>query len=560
MPHRSAVHSLVLVVLGVVGCGDDAPPPAGGVSTHVGDWRDDVIYQVLVDRFDNADPDNDVVDGVQTIPGDLRRHQGGDWRGVTRRLDYIRRLGGTALWISPVVDNVQRTDAEDGYHGYWARDFTRPNPRYGTMEDLRELVDEAHARDMRVIVDVVVNHAGRVFAYDLDGDGDIDDGELEPPYSVDGPHEAPLIWITDPPRMFQGTEAVPLMARDFHRRGFGDLSDPRQKELGDFPTGLRDLATTEPEVIDRLVDTWVWWVEQTDVDGFRLDAVPHVEEAFWPVFSQRLRERLAALGKRRFLLLGEVFTSSPEVLGRYLVDDALDAVFDFPLKWGVIDGYVLEGRAPAEVAVAALRDQRAFYPERPQPMGVELTAWEARVAFADSHDTWRLRAELDDPLAAELAMTVVFTVDAIPTIYYGTEQQLDGDVHHEHRERLWPTGFSEDTRMFAHLSRLAELRRRHPALRVGSLEVVYASDFGGRDAEPDAGLLAWEREHGGDRVLVAMNNHASQTSTAVIPTGFVNNARLEDVLWRTVPAVTVSEDRTVTLRLPPRSAVVLVGR
>ena len=549
-----------LLSLAVVGCGPDEPGDPAAVSTHASDWRDEVIYQLLVDRFDDADPSNDTVDGVSVEPGDLARFQGGDFRGVTRRLDYIRRMGFTAIWISPVVDNVQRTEMEDGYHGYWARDFTTVNPRYGSLEDLSELVREAHARDMLVIVDVVVNHAGRVFAYDLDANGAVGPGEIEPPYSADGPWDAPLIWLEGPPRVFDAAgERVELSAEAYHRRGFGDLSDETQKELGDFPTGLRDLATTRDDVIARLVDTWARWVELTDVDGFRLDAVPHVEEEFWPRFSRALRERLDAMGKRRFLLLGEVFDARPEVMARYVSRDALDSVFDFAFKLGVIDAFVLEARPPSEVAVPALAMQRAAYNDAPQPLGVELAPYDARVAFADNHDTWRLRAELDDPLAAELAITAVYAVDAIPCVYYGTEQELDGDVHHEHREPLWPTGFREDTRMWAHLVRLAALRREHEALRYGTLTVRYASDHGGRDAEPDAALLAWERAFEGERVLVVLNAHALQASEARVPTGFAAGTVLRDVLWDSVEPAAVSADGSVVLRVPPRAAAILVA-
>ena len=545
----------------VVGaCGGDPPAEPAGVSTHVSDWRDQVIYQLLVDRFDDADPENDTIDGIGVEPGDLARFQGGDWRGVTRRLDYIRRMGFTAVWISPVVDNVQRTEMEDGYHGYWARDFTAHNRRYGSLEDLQTLVREAHAREMLVIIDVVVNHAGRVFAYDLDADGEVGAGEIEPPYSPDGPWDAPLIWLEAPPRVFDASgEPVELGVEAYHRRGFGDLSDDTQKELGDFPTGLRDLATTRAEVIAQLVDTWAHWVALTDVDGFRLDAVPHVEEEFWPAFSRALRERLDAMGKRRFLLLGEVFDARPEVMARYVAPDALDSVFDFAFKFRVIDAFVLEARPPVDVAVPALAMQRAAYHDAPQPFGVELAPYDARVAFADNHDTWRLRAELDDPLAAELAMTAVYTVDAIPCVYYGTEQELAGDVHHEHREPLWPTGFGEDTRMWAHLVRLAALRREHEALRYGTLTVRYASEFGGRDTEPDAALLAWERAFERDRVLVVLNAHALQASEARVPTGFTAGTVLRDVLWDSVEPSTVSADGSVLLRVPPRAAAILVA-
>src|SRR5690606_9978872 len=137
--------------------------------------------------------------------------------------------------------------------------------------------------------------------------------------------------------------------------------DPTEKELGDFPTGLRDLDTERPEVIDMLVETHVWWVEETDVDGFRIDAVPHAGLPFWRAFCGRLRERLAELGKERFLLLGEVFTSDPAGLSRYTELDALDSAFAFDLKVDLIDGVILSGRAPS-TARGALSTNRGLFP------------------------------------------------------------------------------------------------------------------------------------------------------------------------------------------------------
>jgi pullulanase/glycogen debranching enzyme len=128
------------------------------LATHVKDWRDEVIYQVLVDRFANGDVNNDY--NIQ--PGALARYQGGDWKGIQDRLGYIQALGVTTVWISPVVRNVE-TDADvDAYHGYWAQDLTKVNPHYGDLAALRSLVAAAHDRGMKVVLDIVVNHMGQV--------------------------------------------------------------------------------------------------------------------------------------------------------------------------------------------------------------------------------------------------------------------------------------------------------------------------------------------------------------------------------------------------------------
>ncbi|HJL19227.1 MAG TPA: alpha-amylase family glycosyl hydrolase [Sandaracinaceae bacterium LLY-WYZ-13_1] len=554
MPSRHAAW----VGLALLAACDPVEP--GPVATHVEDWRDQIVYQIVVDRFDNGDPSNDVVDGIGPEPGQLERFQGGDWRGVRDRLDYLEALGVTAIWLSPPYRNVPRTEREDGYHGYWPADFTEANPRFGSLGELRALVDAAHARDMLVILDVVPNHAGRVFTYDLDADGVVDEGEVEPPWA-DPPYEAPLLWTHRPRLWTRGPDGMrarwTLEAEHFHRHGFGDLSMPRQKELGDFPTGLRDLDTEREAVIEALVETHAWWVEQTDVDGFRLDAVPHAGRVFWAAFCGRLRARLAALGKERFFLLGEVFTGSAEVLASYTQLDQLDAAFAFDLKVDLIDGVILEGRPPA-IARGALRDHAALFPASPQPNGIGLDPWAARVVFADNHDVWRLRGELDDPLAAQIAMTVVFTVDGIPAVYYGTEQGLDGRFHHASREPLWEAGFDRSHPTFRHIARLAALRRDSAALRRGSLTVRYASESGGADEDPaeDAGMLAYERALDDERILVVLNASLDE-SRATFRTGFAEGTHLFDALEATDAPWVVGDGGALGIRLPGRSAVVL---
>lgn len=551
----------LLALLVLCGCAGDEP---GGLSTWVGDWRDEVIYQIVTDRFDNGDTSNDTVSGVGPVPGDLSRFQGGDWEGITRRLPYIRSLGATAIWISPVMLNLDRVENWDGYHGYWGLDFTRPNPHMGTLEDLRTLCTEAHRTGLKVILDIVPNHTARVFYYDLDSDGQEDKGEMYPTFSSTLAYSESVGWLTPRPRLWRYPEAgrtgtpqvLELQARHFHRRGqTTDFLSQTQKELGDFPTGLRDLATERSDILEAMVDTTLRWVEQTDVDGVRIDAVPHVAHAFWLSFGQKLREALAVRGKERFLLLGEAYHTDPTLVASYTRAGGLDSVFDFALKWEVIDGVLLDGKAP-KTAVSALETQRSLYPAAPQPGGVGLTPWEARVSFADNHDLARIRGELDDPNAAEVALTIVFTVDAIPSVYYGTEQELAGKGNHASREVMWQTGFRSDRRMFRHLQTLASLRRKSPALRRGTLVVRYASSLSGRETGPGAGLLCWERVLGKDRVLVAANTHPLQTAEASVQTGMTAGTRLVNGLSPSEPALIVSADGTVKLKVPPRRSQV----
>ena len=141
------------------------------ISTHVADWRDEVIYQIMVDRFADGDRGNDYrVD--RTAPA---RYHGGDWLGIEDHLGYLQHLGVTALWISPIVKNVETDAGVDGYHGYWAQDFTQLNPHFGNLAALRNLVKAAHDRGMKVILDIVVNHLGQLFYYDINLNGQPDE-------------------------------------------------------------------------------------------------------------------------------------------------------------------------------------------------------------------------------------------------------------------------------------------------------------------------------------------------------------------------------------------------
>lgn len=322
------------------GCSDfDAlQVPRIQMDTHVDDWRDEVIYQVLVDRFDNADRGNDYSLNLD----DLARHQGGDWKGLQDRLGYLDELGVTTLWISPVVRNVE-TDANfDGYHGYWAQDMTATNPHFGDMAALRSLVDAAHERGMKVILDIVTNHVGQAFYYDINLNGvpDINVAgngedspvthitEYDPDFDPRGVQAFTSLGEAGPaPAVFQWDPATnhvppePALYQDpavYNRRGRTvNFDDPEQLLRGDFPGGLKDIDTRRCDVKESMVDIYATWIERSDADGFRIDTLKHVEYEFWRFFTQRMRRRLADGGKNNFLMFGEVFDGREPLLSSF---------------------------------------------------------------------------------------------------------------------------------------------------------------------------------------------------------------------------------------------------
>ena len=319
------------------------------------------------------------------------------------------------------------------------------------------------------------------------------------------------------------------------------------------------IPTTPTPRFDALVDTYVHWVSATDVDGFRLDAVPHMSHEFWRRFCPAVRARLAELGKANFLLLGEVFDGDRDRVSSYTTDGQLDAAFDFPAKLALIDGVLLEG-APASTARRVLAADGSVEVTAGHPDGIGIAPWDARVLFADNHDTARIASALEDARIPVLAMTLVFTVGGLPSVYYGTEQQFRGTGQDSSRERLWLSGFREDGLMFRLIARLASLRRAHVALRRGKTIVRFASAADVRDeTATDAGLFIFERVHDEGSVLIAVNANAEREATARIETAFSPGTRLHEVLWGDGPSHDVDGKRARAF-LPPARRGVLAWR
>lgn len=586
--------------IGVAGCvsvPDEGRQPV--LSTHVGDWRDEVIYQVLVDRFANGDPNND----FQVREGFLARYQGGDWRGMIQHLDYVKELGVTTLWISPVVKNVE-TDADvDAYHGYWAQDLAKPNPHFGDVSDLRALTAAAHDRGMKVVLDIVTNHMGQVFFYDmnLNGNADINIGgtglcppeqpgcqgvsspvtrttEFDPDWDPRGVQawtslglagRAPVVFVQNPSINRVPPPGVLGTARAYH--GFGRITsyeDPKQVQLGDFPGGLKDVATELPEVRAEMIDKYTRWVELVDLDGFRIDTVKHVEYEFWKEFAQGVRTRLAPQNKQRFLMFGEAFDGNDELLGSYTKDGMLDSVFYFSQHYTAfrdVFGYAhaQDKQKPTKQIGDLWGKRRTNYNVNPQPGGIGIAPAKALVNFMDNHDVARFLFTAEgDKDALRNALTFLMTEEGIPCLYYGTELDFAGGNDPSNREVLWNTGFPTNGDTFRHFSKLARIRRDSRALKYGDTSVVWSSEH--TKDEEDAGMFAFERT-GGDAedayALVVMNTNAKKTSATADAGKAMKLSRsgtFVDVLNPEGETITVPASREVRVSVPAQRAMILV--
>ncbi|MBL8603207.1 MAG: alpha-amylase [Myxococcales bacterium] len=644
---------LAAATLGLSSCWGELEEDGIGtlrVGTHVEDWRDETIYQVLVDRFADGDTTNDLrIDRTA-----LGRYQGGDWQGLTDRLDYIERLGVTTLWISPVVRNVDTDAGFDGYHGYWAQDLTLLNPHFGDLAALRRLVRECHRRNIKVIVDIVTNHMGQMFFYDINSNGRPDeflggsgrypdnergDGqyrnpggvestltrvtEYDPDFNDRGPvqgftslgpaGDAPIVFFNMPeifrvvPRSdILASQAILARPEGYHRRGritnYGNdgngVPNP-QVLLGDFPGGLKDVNTEDPRVRRAMIEAYWRWIELTDIDGFRIDTLKHVEHEFWQVFSAEIRRRALAAGKRNFLLFGEAFDGDDRLVGSFTNVNEMDSVFYFPQKYRIFDNIFQCGDGRTQDLEGLLRDRQMRYSSTPQPNGVGVAPSQILVNFMDNHDVSRFLYGLNPTVAANIsaggrdcssgvvdsnnprdverfrprlhaALTYLLTEDGIPCLYYGTEQDFRGGNDPANRERMWDTGFNTNERRadnsistFGYTRQLLSIRRRYPAFRRGNMAVRWVTTHTG--AEPDAGIMAYERVSGESYGLVVIHAKDGTAETSTLSTGgnpmTVSQPQgtvLVNVLGTEPRMVTVGTGGAVVVSLGPWQSAVFV--
>jgi alpha-amylase len=628
--------SATLALLGASGCMhfDDGLEGPITLATHVDDWRDEVIYQVLIDRFADGDAGNNF--RVNTAA--MGKWHGGDWKGLEDHLDYLADLGVTALWISPVVKNVDTDAGFDGYHGYWAQDLTQPNPHFGDVPALRRLVASAHEKHMKVILDLVTNHMGQLFYYDINMNGEPDErtgglgcdksfpgdpdptcevttsgithvNEYDPDFDPRGIQSrtslgeagpAPIIFVYDPATNHVPPQPAALRSPDaYNRRGRTfNFDDPDQLLHGDFPGGLKDLNTSRCDVKQAMVDAYARWVELTDLDGFRIDTVKHVEHEFWRYFTQKVRQRLAKKGKNKFLMFGEAFDGNDALIGSFtkndpqddvfkqadlasenqcvvdgqtITPDQLDSVFYFSQYFPAMRGAFAQSNRPTKEIQGVWDARTQNYGSKPAAGGIDLAPPKALVNFLDNHDVGRFLfftpGGADEEGIARLHNALVFLLaeDGIPCIYYGTEQQLAGGNDPSNREDMWKTAYATDGATFKWMQKLTGLRKKFSALRRGDQFVVWSTDHNG--SEDDAGIFAFERRGGdaGDKAYAllvfntqAMHDSSTSDGTTVMkvspPPG---TTTLVDVL-NGGPSATVAADGTLNIKLPKLSAVLLV--
>jgi glycosidase len=497
--------------------------PASPAHPSPDDWRDQFLYFLLVDRFDsgaaNIPPYMPGADNGAADPATRGRFQGGTLKGITRRLDYIRDLGCTAIWLSPILKNMQSSDTS--YHGYGIQDFLQVDPRFGTLADLQHLAREAHQRDMYVVLDIVFNHTGDVWAYP----------DNHPYYYWQGRQFPFGFWREgDPAPGLQMKDAVwPVelqSAEAFKRRGqIRNWYDQHEARDGDFLT-LKELDLTRPEVLDTLIKVYKYWISVADLDGFRIDTVKHMEDSAVAIFCNAIREYAQSIGKHRFFLFGEI-VDDDATIQRYIgrnsriegTDErfpALDAALDFPLY------FMLEEIIKGFGNLDGLRNRYDAFHKQYADHGA---AGRYFVTFIDNHDQMarpyrRFMHNNPYPAQAALAIGYLLTTQGVPCLYYGTEQGFDGGGLDDAYVRECMFGgnwggfgsaghhcFDPQHEIYRAIAAIAAVRRQQPALRYGRL---YFRDISGNGTDfgpPQSGncTLAYSRILDTQELLVALN-------------------------------------------------------
>lgn len=550
-----------------------ASAPTAAPTTAPADYRarkpeQEVIYFVLPDRFENGDPANDKGgikgDRLKTGYDPTARgfYHGGDLKGLIQRLDYIQGLGATALWVGPVFKNkpVQGPKGQEsaGYHGYWITDFTQVDPHFGTNADFKALVDAAHARGMKVYMDIIVNHTADVIqyrevapqggypyrskaAYPFSRKGGVTGAPINTGFAGDD-DPSPENWakLTDPtfaytPYVPKGEEhvKVPEWLNDpiyYHNRGNSDWKG-ESAQYGDF-SGLDDLATENPRVVAGFIDIYGSWIDRFGIDGFRIDTAKHVNPEFWRAFVPAMQARARAKGIPNFHIFGEVATGEfdPALLASWTRNAGLPAVLDFGFAVAAVDA--VSGKTGTE-ELARLLDDDVLY------AGGAKGALQLPT-FVGNHDAGRLamfiaaqnpKASADELLARDmLGHAMLLTLRGVPVIYYGDEQGFVGrggdqlarqdmfasKVAEYNDQPLLGTTSTTARANFnpAHplhrlIAELAQVRRTTPALTEGMSKVRTASD--------KPGLLAVSRfdpvTH--REVVLAFNTSAQPVTNTV---------------------------------------------
>jgi neopullulanase len=415
--------------------------------THGGFDQSDVIYLIMPDRFVNGNPSNDIVEGYigSFDRSNERGRHGGDIEGIISRLDYIKETGFTALWLNPLVEN----NVPAGYHGYHATDLYKIDPRLGTNELYKKLVDEAHKRGLKVILDHIANHI-----------------HINHPWMKNLPMED---WVNHSPEDFEITRHDKMSIVDVHSDG----SVLENSTTGWFTEYLPDLNQRNPYMAKYIIQNTIWWMEYAGIDGIREDTYPYADPEFMSHWAEAVLNEYPNTN-----IVGEVWNGNPILLATYQEKSKVTAPFDTRLPavtdFGLSDvlSFYLRGTKNISAVYETIAMDYAYY----DPYNL--------VTFIDNHDIVRGMFAADGNTAKfKTAFKILLTTRGIPQILYATEIGMKGGADHGSIRTDFPGGFPGDKRnaftsegrndeeneIYEFFKKLLKIRSENPALSKGKL-------------------------------------------------------------------------------------------
>jgi alpha-amylase len=432
--------------------------------------QSDIIYFLLIDRFYDGDQQNN----YEVDKANPWAYHGGDFKGIIEKIPYLKNLGITTIWISPVYVNISLPAKNQwGYHGYWTLDFERIDyhwctpkvgKRGGGREFLRNLVSVLHQNKIKLVLDIVINHTG---------------------------YEHPAV---------KGEKSRKIKPHWFNPPG---RSSPQEQYL----SGLPDLDHDQVEVADFFINNILDWIEKTGVDGLRMDAVKHVESSFWYHFKNYVRGRHPDIS-----VIAEVLDMRIDYVSSFQRYFAFDSLFDFPLQQAIWDVFIYDKSFNLIARPRISEDE----PKGVLDKDIFYSNHNKLITLVDNHDLSKrfftaILEKFEGNKAEALkvfkmAMTFLLTTRGIPQIYYGTEIAMEGHKDPDNRrdmqwevfeDKLEPSvKFPLEKEAFNHIKKLISIRRKTPALRYASLITLYSDSF----------VYAYLREFRGMHVIVIINN------------------------------------------------------
>jgi glycosidase len=513
---------------------DQSQTAGGALMPSPEDWRDQCIYFLMVDRFNNpgAPPRNLPFDA------EFSQFQGGTFNGIKAKLPYLKDLGVGALWLSPVLKNCQFDT--HAYHGYGIQNFLAVEPRFGSTaalaeQELRSLVDEAHRLGIYVILDIVLHHAGNVFEYVIGGQEQAEAPWQDQPRlavrwrDVNGAGNPQ--WTAAPPNPPLDAAVFPdELRRDLLFTQRGNAMTSGFHPNGDF-NSLKGIDSDVEEnglqpAHNALIRAYQYLIAKFDVDGFRIDTLKFISPDFERIFGNSMREFALSAGKKNFFTFGEVYDNENTIalfIGRNTTATGdvvgVDAALDYPLFFalpGVLKGL---GASPADLANIFENRKRV----EKDVLTSHGEAGQYFVTFLDNHDQGQrfgFTGPTPLPDQISLSLAVLASLQGIPCVYYGTEQGLSGRKDGQHqddsmvRESLWgkPNGFDPNHPLYQALRKTLQVRNQQPALRYGRQYFRPLSGDGvnfGLSPFP-SGVIAFSRILNDQEVVVVANTNLQQ--------------------------------------------------